>query len=116
MQVELEWIGAIKQSLDGKLNHSLTSAQPSVHNIWWKIQLEMTRRARALPFFFFDKKKLVSEANMHRVTGGGPLLLQKRAEVMDAYSLLQHSHPALPPDLHDFQVCCLKTCLPSEWH
>ena len=53
---------------------------------------------------------------MHRVTGGGPLLLQRRAEVMDAYSLLQHSHPALPPDLHDFQVCCLKTCLPSEWH
>ena len=48
---------------------------------------------------------------MHRVTGGGPLLLQKRAEVMDAYSLLQHSHPALPPDLHDFQVCCLKDLL-----
>ena len=58
MDVELEWIGAIKQSLDGKLNHSLTSAQPSVHNIWWKIQLEITRRARALPFFFFDNKKL----------------------------------------------------------
>ena len=55
MQVELEWIGAIKQSLDGKLNYSLTSAQPSVHNIWWKIQLEMTRRARALPFFWQKK-------------------------------------------------------------
>ena len=56
--MQVEWMGAIKQSLDGKLNHSLTSAQPSVHNIWWKIQLEMTRRARALPFFFFDNKKL----------------------------------------------------------
>ena len=55
----------IKQSQDGKPNHSLASAQLSVHNIWWKIQLEMTRRARAFPFFF-------------------------------------------PPDLHDFQVCCLK--------
>ena len=51
-------IGAIKQSLDGKPNHSLASAQLSVHNIWWKIQLEMTRRARALPFFFFDKKTI----------------------------------------------------------
>ena len=58
MHVELEWIGAIKQSLDGKPNHSLTSAQLSVHNIWWKIQLEMTRRARALPFFFFDKETI----------------------------------------------------------
>ena len=36
MDVELEWIGAIKQSLDGKPNHSLTSAQLSVHYIWWK--------------------------------------------------------------------------------
>ena len=36
MHVELEWIGAIKQSQDGKPNHSLTSAQLSVHNIWWK--------------------------------------------------------------------------------
>ena len=50
-------------------------------------------------------KNYFSEANMHRVTGGGPLLLQRRAEVMDAYSLLQHNHPALPPDLQDFQVC-----------
>ena len=33
MHVELEWIGAIKQSQDGKPNHSLTSAQLSVHNI-----------------------------------------------------------------------------------
>ena len=30
----------IKQSLDGKPNHSLASAQLSVHNIWWKIQLD----------------------------------------------------------------------------
>ena len=43
--MQVEWMGAIKQS--GKL--------------------EMTRRARALPFFFFDKKNYVSEANMHRV-------------------------------------------------
>ena len=49
--MQVEWMGAIKQSLDGKLNHSLTSAQPSVHNIWWKIQLEMTRRARTLGTF-----------------------------------------------------------------
>ena len=40
MHVELEWIGAIKQSQDCKPNHSLTSAQLSVHNIWWKIQLD----------------------------------------------------------------------------
>ena len=33
MHVELEWIGANKQSQDGKPNHSLTSAQLSVHNI-----------------------------------------------------------------------------------
>ena len=108
MHVELEWIGAIKQSQDGKPNHSLTSAQLSVHNIWWKIQLDAQSPS---PFFFLDKKNYFSEANMHRVTGGGPLLLQRRAEVMDAYSLLQHSHPALPPDLHDFQVCCLKDLL-----
>ena len=31
---------------------------------------------------------------MHRVIGGGPQLLQKRAEVMDAYSILQHNHSA----------------------
>ena len=64
-----------------------------------------------------DKKKIFSEANniasgnMHRVIGGGPLLLQRRAEVMDAYRLLQHNHPALPPSLHDFQVCCLTDLL-----
>ena len=41
---------------------------------------------------------------MHRVVGGDPLLLQRRAQVMDAYAQLQHDHPALPPSLHDFQV------------
>ena len=88
-----------------KPNHSLASAQLFVHTSWWKIQLELTCRGQALPFF--DKKNLFSEAIMHRVIGGGPQLLQKRAEVMDAYSLLQHNHPALPPNLKDFQVCYL---------
>ena len=107
MHVELEWIGAIKQSQDGKPNHSLTSAQLSVHNIWWKPEPE----PELYPSSPLTKTMFQKLHTMHRVTGGGPLLLQRRADVMDAYSLLQHNHPALPPDLHDFQVCCLKDLL-----
>ena len=55
-----------------------------------------------------DKKKLFSEAN--NIVSGN-MLLQRRAEVMDAYRLLQHNHPALPPSLHDFQVCWLTDLL-----
>jgi len=35
---------------------------------------------------------------------GDPLLLQRRARLMDTYTQLQQTHPALPPDLHEFQA------------
>ena len=37
---------------------------------------------------------------------GDPLLLHRRPKVMDAYMQLRQNHPALPPNLRDFQVCC----------
>ena len=47
MDVELEWIGAIKQSLDVKPNHSLTSAQLSVHYIWWKTKTKTKTKTKS---------------------------------------------------------------------
>ena len=43
--------------------------------------------------------------------GGGadPLILQRRAEIKDAYDRLLVEHPALPPEIRDFQVQ-LETC------
>ena len=38
--------------------------------------------------------------------GGGidPLILQRRAEIKDAYARLLLEHPALPPEVRNFQV------------
>ena len=33
-----------------------------------------------------------------------PLILQRRAEIKDAYARLLEEHPALPPEIRDFQV------------
>ena len=43
--------------------------------------------------------------------GGGvdPLVLQRRAEIRDAYARLLTEHPALPTEIRDFQVQ-LETC------
>ena len=43
--------------------------------------------------------------------GGGvdPLVLRRRAEIRDAYARLLTEHPALPPEIRDFQVQ-LETC------
>ena len=43
--------------------------------------------------------------------GGGadPLILQRRAEIKDAYARLLVEHPVLPPEIRDFQVQ-LETC------
>jgi len=41
--------------------------------------------------------------------GGDPLMLQRRAEMRDAYTQLLREHPALPPEIRDFQVL-LETC------
>ena len=38
-----------------------------------------------------------------------PLILQRRVEIKDAYALLLTEHPALPPEIRDFQVQ-LETC------
>ena len=45
--------------------------------------------------------------------GGGvdPLVLQRRAEIRDAYARLLTEHPALPTEIRDFQVQ-LETCSP----
>ena len=43
--------------------------------------------------------------------GGGidPLIVQRREEIKDAYARLLREHPALPPEIRDFQVQ-LETC------
>ena len=43
--------------------------------------------------------------------GGGadPFILQRRAEIKDAYTRLLVEHPALPPEIREFQVQ-LETC------
>ena len=41
--------------------------------------------------------------------GVDPLILQRRAEIKDAYTRLLAEHPALPPEIRHFQVQ-LKTC------
>ena len=33
-----------------------------------------------------------------------PLILRRRAEIKDAYAWLLTEHPALPPEIRDFQV------------
>ena len=33
-----------------------------------------------------------------------PLILQRRVEIKDAYARLLTEHPALPPEIRDFQV------------
>ena len=38
-----------------------------------------------------------------------PLILRRRAEIKDAYARLLTEHPALPPEIRDFQVQ-LETC------
>ena len=46
-----------------------------------------------------------TEEVMYRLGGAGdPLLLQRRARMMDTYTQLQQTHPALPSNLRDFQV------------
>ena len=43
--------------------------------------------------------------------GGGvdPFILQRRAEIKDAYTRVLVEHPALPPEIREFQVQ-LETC------
>ena len=41
--------------------------------------------------------------------GVDPLILQRRAEIKDAFTRLLFEHPALPPEIRHFQVQ-LKTC------
>ena len=55
-------------------------------------------------------KTVLSEVNMHRVVGGDPLLLQRRAKVMDAYSRLQHSQwpPSTPSQFAWLSVAVLR--------
>ena len=46
---------------------------------------------------------------MERGGGADPLILQRRAEIKDAYDRLLVEHPALPPEIRDIQVQ-LETC------
>ena len=56
-----------------------------------------------------------TEEVMYRLGGAGdPLLLQRRARMMDTYTQLQQTHPALPSNLRDFQVQP-GTCLMPYW-
>ena len=43
-----------------------------------------------------------------------PLILQRRAEIKDAYARLLTEHPALPSEIRDFQVQVQVQVLSSE--
>ena len=52
-----------------------------------------------------EESLYTTEEVMYRLGGAGdPLLLQRRARMMDTYTQLQQTHPALPSNLRDFQV------------
>ena len=48
--------------------------------------------------------------------GADPLILQRRAEIKDAYTRLLVEHPALPPEIRNFQVAGISSWKPAHCH